>query len=139
MTIPTAEVSGLPVLLGGLCRMPGSHSCVHSSSSWVHRRELQSCFPVVSARVGLALSVNVLCAAPGCGIDGLKYNTRAAHETQACPNRMMFCTNGCGTAFPAHEQAEHEATGEWSVCPSRTVRCRYGGCAHDSQCWCRAG
>ena len=61
-----------------------------------------------------------------CGIAGLRFNTRERHETTDCPNQIVFCGFGCGHAFPAREKPEHEAPGEWSVCPARLVRCRWG-------------
>lgn len=61
-----------------------------------------------------------------CGIPGLVFATREAHEGNVCPNRIKHCALGCGAPFPAHGEKEHEAQGEWSVCPARPVRCHFG-------------
>jgi hypothetical protein len=64
----------------------------------------------------------------GCGVKGLVYSTREAHETNTCPLRLKQCVLGCGQHYPANQEAYHEAPGEWSVCPARLVRCRFGTC-----------
>jgi hypothetical protein len=61
-----------------------------------------------------------------CGIAGLVVDTRPAHEENDCPNRIKKCKLGCGAEFVATEETYHEAPGEWSVCPMRLVRCRFG-------------
>jgi hypothetical protein len=59
----------------------------------------------------------------GCGITGLKVETKERHETQLCPKRVVRCPIGCGMIGLL---AENEFAHERYECPLRRMPCRLG-------------